>query len=103
LAVADAEVTQAEVAETCYLALPDFEQAKATVLNSLSSLGGQRTYDYAIKEFADCSKPRLAVNRTVLVGYGMHHNASWSKSIANHEDERNDQMCMRDHAVIGLC
>jgi hypothetical protein len=30
------------------LALPDLEQSKAAVLNSLTSASGQRTYDYAI-------------------------------------------------------
>ena len=33
------------------LALPDLEQAKAAVLNSLTSASGQRTYDDAITEF----------------------------------------------------
>ena len=42
------------------LALPDLAQAKAAVLNSLSSLSGQRTYDHAIDEFVRwyCSEPR---------------------------------------------
>ena len=30
------------------LALPDLEQAKTAVLNSLTSASGQRTYDHAI-------------------------------------------------------
>ena len=44
------------------LALPDLEQAKAAVLNSLTSASGQRTYDHAIAEFVAwyCSEPRLA-------------------------------------------
>ena len=33
------------------LALPDLEQAKTVVLNSLTSASGQRTYDHAIREF----------------------------------------------------
>ncbi len=32
-------------------ALPDFEQSKAAVLNSLISSGGQPTYDHAIRGF----------------------------------------------------
>ena len=46
------------------LALPDLEQAKAAVLNSLTSASGQRTYDHAIREFVAwyCSEPRLAFN-----------------------------------------
>jgi integrase len=56
------------------LALPDLEQAKAAVLNSLSSLSGQRTYDHAIDEFVRwyCSEPRLAFNRTVVLRYRIH-------------------------------
>jgi hypothetical protein len=47
------------------LALPDLEQAKAAVLNSLTSASGQRTYDHAIREFVAwyCSEPRFAFNR----------------------------------------
>jgi hypothetical protein len=33
------------------LALRDLEQAKTAVLNSLASASGQRTYEYAIREF----------------------------------------------------
>ncbi len=33
------------------LALPGLEHAKTAVLNSLTSASGQRTYDYAIREF----------------------------------------------------
>jgi hypothetical protein len=49
------------------LALPDLEQSKAAVLNSLTSKSGQRTYDHAISDFVEwyCSEPRLAFNRTV--------------------------------------
>src|SRR3982750_4920783 len=56
------------------LALPDLEQAKAAVLNSLTSKSGQRTYDHAINEFVDwyCSEPRLAFNRTVVLRYRIH-------------------------------
>jgi hypothetical protein len=46
------------------LAIPDLEHAKAAVLNSLTSVSGQRTYDHAIREFVAwyCSgsaRPRL--------------------------------------------
>ena len=49
------------------LELPDLEQSKAAVLNSLTSKSGQRTYDRAITDFVEwyCSEPRLAFNRTV--------------------------------------
>ena len=53
------------------LALPDLEQAKSAVLNSLTSRSGQRTYDHAITEFVEwyCSEPRLAFNRAVVLRY----------------------------------
>src|SRR2546426_10543463 len=42
-----------------------------TVLNTLTSRSGQRTYDHAINEFVEwyCSEPRLAFNRTVVLRY----------------------------------
>ncbi len=53
------------------LALPDLEQAKSAVLDTLTSKSGQRTYDHAITEFVEwyCSEPRLAFNRTVVLRY----------------------------------
>ena len=56
------------------LALGDLEQAKAAVLNSLTSASGQRTYNHAITEFVAwyCSEPRLAFNRTVVLRYRIH-------------------------------
>ncbi len=56
------------------LALSDLEHAKTAVLNSLTSVSGQRTYDHAIREFVTwyCSEPRLALNRTVVLRYRIH-------------------------------
>src|SRR5262249_13577804 len=56
------------------LALPDLEHAKTAVLNSLTSVSGQRTYDHAIRELVAwyCSEPRLAFNRTVVLRYRIH-------------------------------
>ena len=56
------------------LALPDMEQAKSAVLNTLTSRSGQRTYDHAISEFVEwyCSEPRLAFNRTVVLRYRIY-------------------------------
>src|SRR4030095_7556536 len=56
------------------LELPDLEHAKTAVLNSLTSVSGQRTYDHAIREFVAwyCSEPRLAFNRTVVLRYRIH-------------------------------
>ena len=35
------------------LRLPDLEQSKSAVLNSLSSQSSQRSYDHAIREFIE--------------------------------------------------
>jgi integrase len=53
------------------LALPDLEQSKTAVLNTLTSKSGQHSYDRAITDFVDwyCSEPRLAFNRTVVLRY----------------------------------
>jgi len=53
------------------LMLPDLEQSKSAVLNSLTSPGSQRTYDHAIGEFIEwyCSEPRLAFNKSVVTRY----------------------------------
>ena len=50
------------------LRLPDLEQSKSAVLNSLASRSSQRSYDHAIREFIEwyCSEPRLAFNKTVV-------------------------------------
>lgn len=51
--------------------LPDLEQSKSAVLNSLPSPSSQRSYDHAIREFIEwyCSEPRLAFNKTVVTRY----------------------------------
>ena len=56
------------------LALPDHEQSKSAVLNTLTSKSGQRMYDRAIEEFVQsyCAEPRLAFNRTVVVRCRIH-------------------------------
>ena len=56
------------------LRLPDLDQAKSEVLNSLSSRDAQRGYRHAMDEFIEwyCSEPRLSFNRTVVVRYRMH-------------------------------
>jgi len=53
------------------LKLPDLEQSKSAVLNSLTSASSRRSYDHAICEFIDwyCSEPRLAFNKTVVTRY----------------------------------
>ncbi len=56
------------------LRLPDLALAKAVVLNTLTSVSAQRSYEHAITEFVDwyCSEPRLALNRVVVLRYRMH-------------------------------
>jgi hypothetical protein len=70
-AVANVEISKEKKPPKRILALPDLEQAKSAVLNTLTSKSGQRTYDHAITEFAEwyCSEPRLAFNRTVVLRY----------------------------------
>jgi hypothetical protein len=53
------------------LKLPDLEQSKSAMLNSLTSLSSQRSYDHAIREFIEwyCSEPRLAFNKTVVTRF----------------------------------
>ena len=53
------------------LKLPDLEQSKSTVLNSLTSASSKRCYEHAIREFIEwyCSEPRLAFNRTAVTRY----------------------------------
>ena len=56
------------------LRLPDLDQAKSALLNSLSSCDAQRGYRHAIDEFIEwyCSEPRLSFSRTVVLRYRMH-------------------------------
>ncbi|HYW43889.1 MAG TPA: tyrosine-type recombinase/integrase [Bryobacteraceae bacterium] len=56
------------------LGLPDLDQAKSAVLNSLPSKESQRGYRHAIEEFICwyCSEPRLSFNKTVVTRYRIH-------------------------------
>ena len=68
------------------LNLPDLEQSKSAVLNSLASLNSRRAYEYGIREFTEwyCSEPRLAFNKTVLTRYRMFlEQAHYSGSTIN--------------------
>ena len=53
------------------LRLADLEQSKNAVLHSLGAASSQESYGHAIDEFIgwDCSEPRLAFNRTVVLRY----------------------------------
>jgi site-specific recombinase XerD len=56
------------------LRLPDLDQAKSAVLNSLSSMDAQRGYRHAIDEFIDwyCSEPRLSFSKSVVLRYRIY-------------------------------
>jgi len=56
------------------LNLPDLDQAKPAVLNSLPSKESQRGYRRAIDEFTAwyCSEPRLSFNKAVVTRYRIH-------------------------------
>jgi site-specific recombinase XerD len=53
------------------LRLPDLEQSKNAVLQSLAAASSQESYRHAIDEFIGwyCSEPRLSLNRTVVLRY----------------------------------
>jgi site-specific recombinase XerD len=56
------------------LRLPDLDQAKSAVLNSLSSPCSRRNYKFAMEQFITwyCSEPRLALNRAVVLRFRLH-------------------------------
>src|SRR5437763_2545352 len=56
------------------LSLPDLDQSRSAVINSLPSKESQRGYRHAIDEFIGwyCSEPRLSFNKTVVTRYRMH-------------------------------
>jgi integrase len=51
--------------------IPELEQSKVAVLNTLVSQHSRRSYEHAIDRFISwyCSEPRLAFNRAVVVSY----------------------------------
>jgi hypothetical protein len=53
------------------LTIPELEQSKAAVLNTLASTHSHRGYEYTIETFIAwyCAEPRLAFNRSVVVRY----------------------------------
>src|ERR1700693_4655330 len=53
------------------LTIPELEQSKAAVLNTLASQHSRRSYEYAIERFIAwyCGEPRLGFNRSVVVRY----------------------------------
>ena len=59
------------VSRSAALTIPELEQSKAAVLNTLASAHSRRSYEYAIERFIAwyCDEPRLAFNRSVVVRY----------------------------------
>ena len=53
------------------LRLPDLEQSKNAVLNSLAAQSSRESYRHAMEEFIGwyCSEPRLSFSRTVVLRY----------------------------------
>ena len=56
------------------LTIPELEQPKAAVLNTLASVHSRRSYAYAIDRFIAwyCGEPTLTFNRAVVVRYRSH-------------------------------
>ncbi len=56
------------------LSLPDLDQARSAVLNSLPSKESQRGYRHALDEFIAwyCSEPRLSFHKAVVTRYRIH-------------------------------
>ena len=56
------------------LRLPDLDQTKSAVLNSLSSPCSRRNDEFAMEQFIAwyCSEPRLALNRAVILRFRLH-------------------------------
>src|SRR5713226_2468743 len=59
------------VSHSAALTIPELEQSKAAVLNTLASAHSRRSYKHAIERFISwyCHEPRLAFNRSVVVRY----------------------------------
>src|SRR5580692_11640165 len=53
------------------LTMPELDQSKTTVLNTLASAHSRRSYKHAIEKFIAwyCSEPRLGFNRAIVLRY----------------------------------
>jgi integrase len=69
--------TNSKKSRTSGPTLPELDQTKKSVLNSLTSLQSRRSYQHAMDEFIDwyCSEPRLALNRGIVLGYRLQLEA----------------------------
>ena len=68
------------------LRLPDLEQSKNAVLNSLAAASSQESYAHGIDEFIGwyCSEPRLALNRSVVLRYQENKFGKFSVRFSKH-------------------
>src|SRR5258708_28682794 len=59
------------VGRSATLSIPELDQSKTAVLNTLASQHSWRSYEYATERFIAwyCSEPRLTFNRSVVVKY----------------------------------
>jgi hypothetical protein len=66
------------------LTIPELEQSKAAVLNTLPSVHSRRSYTFAIDRFIAwyCSEPRLTFNRAVVVRYRSRVNRCGVRRVA---------------------
>lgn len=68
--------------------IPELQQSKTAVLNTLASQHSRRSYEYAIERFIAwyCSEPRLTFNRSVVVKYrSFLERLSLSAATINHQ------------------
>jgi hypothetical protein len=65
------EQQRKSVSRSAALTIPELEQSKTAVLNTLASAHSRRSYKYAIERFIAwyCDEPRLAFNRSKVVLY----------------------------------
>jgi integrase len=95
------------------LTIPELEQSKAAVLNSLASIHSRRCYAFVIDMFIAwyCSEPRLTFNRAVVVRYrshleGLHPSASTINSrlsaIRRLADESAESGWLMPELAIGI-
>ena len=60
------------VVRSAAITIPELEQSKAAVLNTLASVHSRRSYAYAIDRFIAwyCGEPRLTLIAPLLCGIG---------------------------------
>jgi hypothetical protein len=68
------------------LTVPELEQSKTTVINSLASAHSRRSYKHAIEKFVAWyrSEPRLGFNRSVMVRYRSFLEGLWLSAASWH-------------------